>query len=487
MLVSTFDRLKNNKWSNTYVLIIVLIVITFLAFFQNVDTDFFWRIRTGQYILANHIFPSHDIYSFTVLGKSWMDHEWLSEVIMYKLYSTWGYFADSLFYGILFSLTWVFVYRACLALKKSAAISSLVVILGIIISVPIFQVKTQIITQLLLAVTSLLLIKYSRSKIMYTLPFIFILWINLHGGWILGFGLLCLYLLFGILEYFLNKELFPKNILITTLLSFIGMFIFNPYHFDALLHPFSYYGGNNISFGFIQEWQSVDFHSIIGILFAIFLMYMIFIGLRKNVISIKNLFIIAIFTFLSLQSIRNVPLLAIISIPFISLESIDPSFLQYRIIKTISGVYKMFGYILIITLILILDIYYGNVGGNNLGIYNKSDLKNVYPVSNVLLIKKEHITGRVFTNYSWGGYLINELYPNNHVFIDGRAEVYTEKVMVDYESILNASSNWNQLTSKYNIQIYLVPINSPISSMLDITPSWRFIAQDKVSRLYIKS
>src|SRR5271170_6069426 len=50
-----------------------------------VDPDVWWHLRTGQLILQNHHLFNSDPYSFTRFGQPWVNHEWLSDSLMYGL------------------------------------------------------------------------------------------------------------------------------------------------------------------------------------------------------------------------------------------------------------------------------------------------------------------------------------------------------------------------------------------------------------------
>src|ERR1044072_9756427 len=63
----------------------------FLASRPLTDGDFWWHLKTGEYILRNFSIPRVDFYSFTTPGKPWVAHEWLSEVIFYLVYSRAGF------------------------------------------------------------------------------------------------------------------------------------------------------------------------------------------------------------------------------------------------------------------------------------------------------------------------------------------------------------------------------------------------------------
>src|SRR5258705_3808201 len=70
----------------------VLALHLFLVLIRPIsDQDFWWHLRTGQYIFQTLSIPHTDIYSFTAFGKPWIAHEWLSEAAMYAVYSLSGW------------------------------------------------------------------------------------------------------------------------------------------------------------------------------------------------------------------------------------------------------------------------------------------------------------------------------------------------------------------------------------------------------------
>src|SRR6266446_6054606 len=54
------------------------------------DPDIWWHMRNAQYLFQHHQFPRFDMYSFTVAGHPWINHEWLSEIPYYLAYRAFG-------------------------------------------------------------------------------------------------------------------------------------------------------------------------------------------------------------------------------------------------------------------------------------------------------------------------------------------------------------------------------------------------------------
>src|ERR1051326_8011932 len=75
------------------------------------DADFWWHLKTGEYIVNTHSVPTTDLFSFTNYGKPWVAHEWLSEVIFYLIYSRFGFNVLIVVFAILFALAFWGVYQ----------------------------------------------------------------------------------------------------------------------------------------------------------------------------------------------------------------------------------------------------------------------------------------------------------------------------------------------------------------------------------------
>src|SRR5512141_1473037 len=81
-----------------FLLAILVAVFTIRAIIF-LDPDFGWRLRTGFVILKNGI-PKTDIYSYTMPSFPWVDHAWLTDVLISLVYSLSG----KIGLGLVFSL-----------------------------------------------------------------------------------------------------------------------------------------------------------------------------------------------------------------------------------------------------------------------------------------------------------------------------------------------------------------------------------------------
>ncbi|HEV2717163.1 MAG TPA: hypothetical protein VGU64_17995, partial [Terriglobales bacterium] len=77
------------------------------------DPDFWWHLRTGELIIKTHSFLRTDPYSFTRFGQRWVNHEWLSDVLIFAVYRTSGFSGLMVTFAAIIAATFLLVYRRC--------------------------------------------------------------------------------------------------------------------------------------------------------------------------------------------------------------------------------------------------------------------------------------------------------------------------------------------------------------------------------------
>ena len=83
-----FGHVEGNSFVNTILssrrlLVVLFMLIIFASAARPVkDPDFYWHLKTGQYLVETRTIPTVDMFSWSKFGSEWVTHEWLSEVIM---------------------------------------------------------------------------------------------------------------------------------------------------------------------------------------------------------------------------------------------------------------------------------------------------------------------------------------------------------------------------------------------------------------------
>jgi hypothetical protein len=103
--------------------------------------------------------------------------------------------------------------------------------------------------------------------------------------------------------------------------------------------------------------------------------------------------------------------------------------------------------------------------------WNPSD--DGYPAGGAAFLASEHPGARLFNEYEWGGYLIDRLYPEVPVFIDGREEFYGREILGDYVSVWKVKQGWETLLSQYGAEFVMIPRDSDLAGALRSSSTWR--------------
>ncbi len=85
-----------------------------------------------------------------------------------------------------------------------------------------------------------------------------------------------------------------------------------------------------------------------------------------------------------------------------------------------------------------------------------------------------------------GGYLIDKLYPDGSVFIDGRAGVYGPGLVRDYVTIVSMPPGWEEILDRYRVSAVLMPPRTRLSLALRQDPGWQEVVVDSDEDLFLR-
>ena len=74
--------IKNHRLSLSFLLLLIGFSFFMMSFFIK-ESDYFWHITAGKYMVSNRTILKEDIFSWYLSNKAWMSHEWLFEVLIY--------------------------------------------------------------------------------------------------------------------------------------------------------------------------------------------------------------------------------------------------------------------------------------------------------------------------------------------------------------------------------------------------------------------
>lgn len=477
--------------------------ITFLAVFAmaariSVDTDTWWHLRAGKWILENRAVPQEDPFSYTRLGEKWQYPGWLVEVPMFLIHEAFGPGGLNLWTAGMVTLTFAFLWRT---LQGGEFLRAFVLVLAAATSGVYWAARPYLITFLFAAVYLWILEdhRWGRANRLGWLPVLMVIWANSHGGFAVGFLLWGVYFV-GTIERLnvktfkgLNVQTLWNHIIRHQKLWLIGLLMvvavmINPSGPVMLFYPFK-----TVSIGslreYIQEWQSPNFHDLqVQPYLWLLILTLGTLGFSRRRASITDFLSLSGFAYMAFLAGRNIALFALVAPPILT-RHLDPLIsvwarrlgIRYAPSCRVppSRLLRTLNWLIMGTLILA-------VGVKAAMIYpvavNQDHFEGTLPVQAAAYIRQTNPPGRLFNTYNWGGYLLWDLseYP---VFIDGRTDLYNDEVINTWLTVIRGEDGWQDILEKWEVQLILMEPNLPLALHLS-AEGWQAVYEDDVAVVY---
>jgi hypothetical protein len=460
------------------------------------DGDTGYHIRAGEYILKTFSIPKHDIFSFLTPALPWTTHEWLSEIVMALIHRVSGLGGVVFFFATVIATVYYLLFKIIRSYKGNIFVSIAIIVLVILSSQIHWLARPHIFSLLIIVIWYHLLdlYEYSDRNYLYFMLPLMLLWVNLHGGFIIGMVLNGIYLAGNIMKFITAtadaKESHKKKIRALGLIT-IGCFLttlINPYGYHILLFPFSLTSNKYIMDNII-EFLSPNFHNQLVFKYLLLLMITVF-AISKKSLNIIELMLTALFTYMALYSLRYIPLFAIIAAiilvkqtEYIVNQSHNKfmSFMKKRAERINSVDASTKGY-----LWPVAGILAGLIVLINANVVHRFDRKT-FPVAAVEFLQQEHLKGNMFNNDEFGDYIIYKAWPEYKVFFDGRSDMYGKQRIKEYYKITRIEPGWEDVLKKYDINWIIYNDKSTLSQFLLQRDDWKLIYADKVANIFIKN
>jgi len=117
---------------------------------------------------------------------------------------------------------------------------------------------------------------------------------------------------------------------------------------------------------------------------------------------------------------------------------------------------------------------------------NSEAQRENFPVDAVDFIEEQRITGNMYNLYHWGGYLLWRLYPDQKVFIDGRADVYGDAFIDQYLQVYQLREGWEEPLDIYSVNLAIIDRGSSLSTVLNERSDWERRYADEKAVIFIR-
>jgi hypothetical protein len=507
-----------------FVALLSVLVFTTLSVRLLGDAGIGWHIRTGQLILATHAIPRIDPFSSTMAGQTWFAWEWLYDLLVGRLDIAAGLNAVVLITAVIIATTFTWTFRLLLRRKTNLLLALTLVLLAASASMIHFLARPHVVSWLF-TVAWFWILESSEvscsgsagnsSASLWLLPLLMVVWVNLHGGFIVGFVLLAIYWISAMWQSIRRKGNHFNDVLLSIragkrartlaligFLSALATFL-NPYGWKLHIHIYGYLS-NRFLMNHIDEFQSPNFHGVAQKCFAgLLLLTLVALAVKKRetgAVHVSQFLVLLFAIYSGLYASRNIPvsslLLILVTGPWLSdaTERLIASFgsklttpkpFLHRMQTIDRGLRGHFWPIAAVALACWIAAHAGKLGTTQF-MDAHFDAKR-FPVAAVNYLEAHEVPGPVLSPDSWAGYLIYRLYPQSKVVLDDRHDLYGEEFLKSYLKMVHVEPGWNSFLQQHQAGGILVPKDSALANILRETQGWKPVYADDVAALFSRT
>ena len=464
-----------------WVLLALTLIGVHIALFPTPPHDFWWHLKAGQ-IIAQQGIPWTNLFAWSMPADApFVYATWLGEWLFYALYQLGGLQAPVLARNLLGLAGFALVAAEARRRSGSWRLAGLAALLAWGMAINNLQTRTQNWSWAPFGLYALILGAYAagqiRPRALLALPLLMAFWVNAHGAFMLGLGMLALVAAGETLRRLLRQPdalgwdrlrslyLAAAATFAATLINPSGVGIFG-YVLKLLTDPPSQ--------GLVNEWQPPTTHGVAGFVFYVSIMALLAaFSLARRRPSLTDVLLVCAFLWWGWNGQRYVVWYGMLAMPM--LVGSLATFRAPRARRASAARMQLPSTLIAIVLIgllvavqpafkssLALPQPYKNLFADLPGapeLYSSDT-----PVAAVEYLRAHPIDGRLFNEMGYGSYLDWALYPSAQVFVDPRVELYPLAIWQDYLAIRDARGYNALLIDKYDVRRVL--LDRPLQPLL---------------------
>lgn len=476
-------------------LLIPYLFVFLASFYRPYDSDLGWHLKYGEYFFKTGKILNDNTFSSMMPNFKWANTSWGNDVINYAAFNAFGFLGLTLLGALIITLTFFFFSKA---FKLTFFEQSLIFPVILWLEHPINQVsfRGSIMSLFFLSILFFLLMEYERtkSKKLYLVIPLFLLWSNLHGLFILGLALFTiwtiLYVFQNMYELYIEKKKIEvkdaKKVAIVFVLSIFATFI-HPYGVEIYVTAFRHFLNPDLQS--VMEYLPIEElsqlwwkHLVIGVLVMFGLIFMYFNDVIKK----------------SMPFIGIVSLLYVLSW-FVRRYAWSFYYLTIPFLKPLAGFFTPNSKkAIVISATTLFIVYIGFIAVMKSPLEQYKDMSwDVYcekyqgcsKKAAQFIIDNKLNNKPVLNLYGWGGWLIWN-YPKIKPVIDGRMHLWKDErgysafnEYYQYEQDYKDVDKW-----KYNV-VFMTPQKPMYDRLIELVGErkWKLAYEDKYAGVFVRN
>lgn len=477
-------------------LILIAIAVADLVRFS--DPDLWGHVRFGQAMLSQGHIAWRDPYSYSAPGHLWLNHEWLTELIMGTLYNHLNVFGLKLMKLGCCALVVVFIAAAESETGAPPLIQFAILITAAVIMEPQIQIRPQVFTFALLAALIYLLARdvYGRSARLWLAIPMLAVWANLHGGFVIGIATMAIYTAVSAVQDIVDHRGTARALRLgaITALAIVAT-LATPYGVGtwravlrALFDPYTRI--------VIEDWQPLTsglkehmgivafgmIYKELGVLLMATLLLSYILTPSKD--DLPLVAVAAVMSVAALLAVRNLPIAVIaICVPLarhlpLALERRLPG-IRHAPSASHPAPHSNQAILAAVALVVFWSSDFFS---------NRLTTTDPYPVSACAFMKDHGLKGNVLGQFAWGEYLIWHFAPDSKVFMDGRYDTVYPRRILEVFFVFNYDQPGAEIAlNKFPTDYVLIAPDIPGRKFMDSRKDWILVYSDVWSCLYARA
>ena len=500
----TTHRFEKDYRTLYALLLFIFCILVFLGAYQKQhwDTDIFWALKSGEWIMGNMDVPRLDPFSYTFPDKEWIDFTWGFQAVAHLFYTKLGGWTGLFILQVTLTFaTFYLIFKNIALLSSRRLWFTLALVFLVYANARVrYIIRPQLFAYFFIVLYFYILTLFMKGEgkqnryLLILLP-LHILWVNLHSSFILGIFIVGAYGAGEFIEERVSNGIFSRPSAKTIWLIIAGLLLpivslINPYGYKLAFFPLIHMGGENAdALKHIGEWTPIRLKEMLFYIYPYplhhFAAKVIFYGtvigfvLNRRRLKLRDFIMIIPVAYMAISHIRWLVVFVLFAAPILAANLSGYMDRTERL-----GGKKVSISMVVSIVVALLFIYeYAFVYDRaNVGLGLK---KGYYPEGTVKFLKDNRLRGNIFNSYIFGGYLIYH-YPENKVFIDGRTPTVYSPYHFWTARLVSEEKSWKRLQEDHGIDMALVAITQSMCADLLKDSEWVPVNFDDASVLFLK-
>jgi hypothetical protein len=455
------------------------------------DGDTGWHIRTGEWIWQHKAVPTSDLFSFTKPHEPWFAWEWGCELLFAGVHHLAGLGGIVFLSTVLLCAVSALLFRLIRRYSGNDLLALVMTAFAMFGTLIHCLARPHLVSWLFILIFAHLLLSAEKGKtgVLFCLPALTLLWVNLHGAFFVGIVMLltsaageALDVLFSdkpLKAAWNNAKPYSVCALACSAVTFL-----NPYTWHLHWHVFHYIRDSRL-LGMNNEFQSISFHSFSSRAYECMLLLGVgtaFWCVRQR--QFGSVISILLWAHWSLLAGRNIPVFLLIATPIFS-QAAQSGIEKLKGVRRFAHVglaisnfgrefqpFEQLPRLYLVSLAGLLWVAAG-LALEKPGFEAQFNPKN-FPVQALPFIRNAKFS-RLFTTDQWGDYLIYHLYPARRVYMDGRSDFFGADFAERYSHIVNARHDWETQLRADGVDAVVLRPDVPVVSALKESKNWKLL------------